>query len=93
MIKVLRELKPFKSVPDRKHSNFPNISKSPFDELDVMLLKTWLKKHKTSLAKNRISAPEENGGEREEDDDDNGSDEDDLLIETEGFSDSGDEFY
>ena len=50
-----------------------------------MLLKTWLKKHKTSLAKNRISAPEENGGEREDDDDD-------LLIETEGFSDSGDEF-
>ena len=92
MIKVLRELKPFKSVPNRKHSNFPNISKSPFDELDVMLLKTWLKKHKTSLAKNRISAPEENGSEREDDDDDSGSDEDDLLIETEGFSDSGDEF-
>ena len=54
-----------------------------------MLLKTWLKKHKTSLA-NRISAPKENGSERKEDDDDNDSDEDDQLIETEGFSDSGD---
>lgn len=60
MIKVLRELKPFKSVPNSKHSNFHNISKSPFDELDVMLLKTWLKKDKTSLSTNRISAPEEN---------------------------------
>ena len=50
MIKVLRKLQLFKSVPNSKHSNFHNISKSPFDELDVMLLKTWLKKHKTSLS-------------------------------------------
>ena len=91
MIKVLRELKPFTSVPNRRHSNFPNISKSPFDELDVMLLKTWLKKHKTSLARNRVAASEENDAEREEDDDYNGSDDDDLL-QIEGFSDSGDEF-
>lgn len=91
MIKVLRELKPFTSVPNRKHSNFPNISKSPFDELDVMLLKTWLKKHKSSLARNRNAAPEENDAEREEDEDDNGSDEDDL-VQIEAFSDSGDEF-
>lgn len=49
-----------------------------------MPLKTWLKKHKTSLTTNRISAPEENEAEREENDD-NGSDEDDLLVETEGL--------
>lgn len=30
MIKVLGELKLFKSVPNSKHSNFHNISKSPF---------------------------------------------------------------
>ena len=57
-----------------------------------MLLKTWPKKRKTSLAKNRISVPDEYGSEREKDDY-NSSDEDDLLIEAEGFSVSGGEFY
>ena len=91
MINVLRELKPFTSILNRRHSNFPNISKSPFDELDVMLLKTWLQKHKTSLARNRVAAPEENEAEREEDEDDNGSDEDSSL-QIEDSSDSEDEF-
>ena len=74
MIKVLRELKPLTSVPNRKHSNFPKILKHPLDELDVTLLQTWCKKHKTSLAGNRMAASE-NEAEREEDNDDNGSDE------------------
>lgn len=92
MIKVLRELKPFTSIPSRKHSNFPNITSSPFDELDSMLLKTWLIKHKSRLARNRNAAPEleENITESDNDqDDDNDQEEDD--VEVEGSDDSGDE--
>ena len=92
MVKVLRELKPFTTVQNRSHSKFPNMSKSPFDELDVTLLKTWLVKHKTSLARNRVAAPEESEAERQEDDNDNGSDEDDL-VQIEGFTESEDEFH
>ena len=88
MIKVLRELKPFTSVPNRKHSNFPKILKHPFHELDVTLLQTWCKKQKTCLAGNRMAASE-NEAERGEDNDDNGSDDD--LVQTEGSCNSEDE--
>jgi len=40
MVKILRGLQPFKIIPKRSHTHFPNIPKSSMDELDVVLLKT-----------------------------------------------------
>ena len=73
MVKILRGLKPFHSVPNRKHPHFPSISESPMDELDVMLLKTWLTRHRNHLAVNRNAEYEA----EETNEDDNGMESDD----------------
>lgn len=70
MVKILRGLKPFVLIPNRKHTHFPHISESPMDELDVMLFKTWLTKHRNQLASNRnaeYQAEDEDGVESDDD--------------------------
>ena len=50
VVESLRKLKPFSFTPDRFHSAFPSITKSPLDQLDPVLLDQWLTKHKRKLA-------------------------------------------
>lgn len=45
----LRDLKPFDSIPNRKHDSFQDISADPLATLDQVDLDKWLKKHKKNL--------------------------------------------
>lgn len=74
MVASLHSLRPFTFTPDRFHKTFPNLSKSPLDQLDPVLLDQWLTKNKRKLA----AAPYMSG-ENDSDDDDDDSDEDDMV--------------
>lgn len=50
IVSLLRELRPFTFTPDRCYKAFPNISKSPLDQLDPVLLDQWLTTNKRKLA-------------------------------------------
>ena len=52
MVEILHSLKPFQHAPGRNHSKFPTLSNIPFDQLDPVLLDTWLTRNKKALAKN-----------------------------------------
>ena len=45
----LRVLKPFTSVPNRKHDSFPDIQPDPLAGLDQTELDKWLARHKKNL--------------------------------------------
>lgn len=45
----LRVLKPFTSVPNRKHDSFPDIQPDPLASLDQTELDKWLARHKKNL--------------------------------------------
>ena len=49
IVESLHKLKPFTFTPDRYHTAFPKITKSPLDQLDPILLDQWLTKHKRKL--------------------------------------------
>ena len=59
----LRELKPFTTVPNRKHDSFPDIMVNPLSTLDEEDYNKWLARHKNNLL---LDAPI--GQEDEEDD-------------------------
>ena len=69
IVNCLQKLKPFKFKPDRLHSAFPKISKSPLDQLDPILLDQWLTKHKRKLAAGSCINDESDN----EDEDDDGN--------------------
>ena len=90
MIKILRGLQPFKTIPRRSHIHFPNIPKSCMDELDVMLLKTWLTRHKNRLARGKTAAGDED--DVQSDDDNDGRSPDEGVPYGEDSSDTEDDF-
>lgn len=49
LLNDLRELKPFDSIPNRKHDSFQDISADPLATLDQADLHKWLRKHKRNL--------------------------------------------
>ena len=49
MLGILQQAKPFQYQPGRLLHSFPNISKSPLDQLDVGLFNNWLTTHKRRL--------------------------------------------
>lgn len=49
MLAIVQKANPFKYQAGRQLHSFPNISKSPLDQLDVALLHTWLTNHKRRL--------------------------------------------
>ena len=63
IIEILKETRPFQHQAGRK--SFPNISKSPLDQLDVASLSEWLTRHKRRLARNAFES-------FDDDDDDDG---------------------
>lgn len=71
LVDTLHKLEPFKFTPDRSHKSFPKISKSPLDQLDPILLDTWLSKHKRKLT---ASAYADDDSENEDGDDDDEND-------------------
>lgn len=60
--------------------SFPNVTKSPLDQLDVALLNTWLTNHKRKLFSGVHDCNEEDNDEENElsDGDENTPEEDDL---------------
>ena len=73
MVASLHSLRPFKFTPHRSHKAFPNISKSPLDQIDPVLLDQWLTKNKRKLA----ATPYMNDESDNDDDDDDDNDDDD----------------
>ena len=67
VVESLRKLKPFTYTPDRYHSAFPNITKSPLDQLDPVLLDQWLTKHKRKLAASSCVNDDSEGEDGEDD--------------------------
>ena len=49
LLNDLHELKPFDSIPNRKHDSFQDISADPLATLDKVDLDKWLRKHKRNL--------------------------------------------
>ena len=49
VLRDLHDLKPFDSIPNRKHDSFQDISANPLATLDHVDLDKWLKKHKRNL--------------------------------------------
>ena len=82
VVESLRKLKPFKFTPDRSHNAFPNISKSPLDQLDPILLDQWLTKHKRKLAANSCinNESDDKDGDNDEENEDISSDSDEEDI-------------
>ena len=52
MIDKLKKLQPFKYHPGRMSNAFPSISKCALDQVNIVTLDHWLKKHKARLAEN-----------------------------------------
>ena len=75
MVASLRNLKPFTFSPDRLHKAFPNMSKSPLDQLDPVLLERWLTKNKRKIA----ATPYLNDDSDSDNDDDDDDNDDDVL--------------
>lgn len=67
MIGILQEQKPFQYQEGRTLKSFPNISRSPLDQLDVSALHEWLTRHKRRLAANSFARCEENEDDEDED--------------------------
>lgn len=76
MVASLHNLRPFKFTPDRFHKAFPNISKSPLDQLDPVLMDQWLTKNKRKLP----ATPYMND-DSDDDEDDNEDDVSPVLID------------
>ena len=68
------------SHPSRTLHSFPNVTKSPLDQLDVALLNTWLTNHKRKLFSGIHDCNEEDNDEENElsNGDENTPEEDDL---------------
>ena len=67
VVESLRKLRPFTHTPDRYHSAFPKITKSPLDQLDPVLLDQWLTKHKRKLAATSCVNDDSEGEDGEDD--------------------------
>ncbi|KAK2556459.1 hypothetical protein P5673_021347, partial [Acropora cervicornis] len=80
MLAVVQQAKPFQYQRGRKLYSFPNVTKSPLDQLDVALLNTWLTNHKRKLFSGIHDCNEEDNDEENElsNGDDNTPEEDDL---------------
>ena len=78
MLDIVQQAKPFQYQPGRTLHSFPNITKSPLDQLDVALLNTWLTNHKRKLFSGFHSSEAEDDEEAESDRGENVSEEDDL---------------
>ena len=81
MISILHEKRPFQHQGGRTLKSFPNVSRSPLDQLDVVALHGWLTRHKRRLATNlceRCEDEDENDqdGSSNDDDNDDNNDED-----------------
>ena len=50
IMKSLRNLRPFTFTAERSHKAFPQMSKSPLDQLDPVLLDQWLTRKKRKVA-------------------------------------------
>ena len=49
MLAIMQQAKPFQYQRGRTLHSFPNVTKSPLDQLDVAPLNTWLTNHKHKL--------------------------------------------
>ncbi|KAK2569818.1 hypothetical protein P5673_005669 [Acropora cervicornis] len=80
MLAIVQQAKPFQYQRGRKLYSFPNVTKSPLDQLDVALLNTWLTNHKRKLFSGIHDCNEEDNDEENElsNGDDNTPEEDDL---------------
>ncbi len=67
MINLVHSQRPFAFTASRKHNSFPNISKSPLDQLDVVKLDSWLTRHKRKLAACRFAEADADGSDDEGD--------------------------
>ena len=79
MIEILTPVKPFNKKPGRKLLSFPNISKSPLDQLDTAALFTWLNRHKRRLSKNAYAACDDDCDDEEDDESDDEEEEEYIL--------------
>ena len=78
MITILQEKRPFQHQEGRTLKSFPNISRSPLDQLDVIALHEWLSRNKRKLAVNAFERCEDNELSDEDDDEcDAGNNDDD----------------
>ena len=78
MINILHERKPFQYKEARTLKSFPDISRSPLDQLDVIALHAWLSKHKRRLAANAFEGCDDDDDEAVDDDDNDEVDNDDI---------------
>ena len=80
MLAIVQQAKPFQYQRGRKLYSFPNVTKSPLDQLDVALLNTWLTNHKRKLFSGIHDCNEEDNDEENElsNGDDNTPEDDDL---------------
>ena len=78
MINILHERKPFQYKEARTLKSFPDISRSPLDQLDVIALHAWLSKHKRRLAANAFEGCDDDDDEAVNDDDNDEVDNNDI---------------
>ena len=80
MLTIVQQARPFQYQKGRTLQSFPNLTKSPLDQLDVALLNTWLTNHKHKLFSGVHDCNEEDNEEESElnDGDEDTPEEDDV---------------
>ena len=80
MLTIVQQARPFQYQKGRTLQSFPNLTKSPLDQLDVALLNSWLTNHKRKLFSGVHDCNEEDNDEENElnDGDENTPEEDDV---------------
>ena len=80
MLTIVQQARPFQYQKGRTLQSFPNLTKSPLDQLDVALLNTWLTNHKRKLFSGVHDCNEEDNEEESElnDGDEDTPEEDDV---------------
>ena len=66
MLAIVQQAKPFQYQRGRTLHSFPNVTKSPPDQLDLALLNTWLTNHKRKLFSGIHDCNEEDSDEENE---------------------------
>lgn len=88
IMKSLRNLRPFTFTAERSHKAFPQMSKSPLDQLDPVLLDQWLTRNKRKVATleddennedDTTAVVNDNEDDDEDGDEDNDEDNDDTC--------------
>ena len=79
MVSVLRNVKPFEVTPGRNFVSFPNIPKTPLENLNVVALYKWLSSNKVRLAHDAFAVTDDADDEGQADDVHESSSEDNMT--------------